>query len=130
MLELHRAERASTLATGLAMLLAEPLADTFTADVVAVPAKGVERWLQQRLSLSLGAAGASDGIAANIDFPSPGRLVDDVRRRHSASGIGYSPDVGRLGSPALRQLPLAHRNPLRGPRSRGVLVVHHLAGHR
>ncbi|MBY6679412.1 exodeoxyribonuclease V subunit gamma [Rhodococcus sp. BP-332] len=78
MLELHRAERASTLATGLATLLAEPLADAFAADVVAVPAKGVERWLRQRLSLSLGAAGVSDGIAANIDFPSPGRLVDDV----------------------------------------------------
>lgn len=87
MLILHRAERSDTLADALGRTLADPLADPFAREVVAVPAKGVERWLTQRLSGALGVtpdathaarAGAADGIAANIEFPSPTRLVDDA----------------------------------------------------
>ncbi len=55
-----------------------------------------------------------------------GGLVHGVRRRHRAPGS----ELRGVGGPAFRQLPLAHRNPLRSPRARGVLVVHHLAGHR
>ncbi|MBY6366453.1 exodeoxyribonuclease V subunit gamma [Rhodococcoides corynebacterioides] len=80
MLEIHRAERADTLADALAQVLRTPLADPFTTEVVAVPAKGVERWLHQRLSgvLGVGSEGSGDGVAAGIEFPSPSRLVDDV----------------------------------------------------
>ena len=39
----------STVVFGLAALLAEPVADPFAQEVVAVPARGVERWLAQRL---------------------------------------------------------------------------------
>ncbi|MBY4130853.1 exodeoxyribonuclease V subunit gamma [Rhodococcus fascians] len=74
MLTLHRAERAGTLADALADVLSVPLDDCFTPEIVSVPAKGVERWLTQRLSSTLGSADR-DGIAANIDFPSPARLV-------------------------------------------------------
>ncbi|OZD02353.1 exodeoxyribonuclease V subunit gamma [Rhodococcus sp. 06-235-1A] len=74
MLTLHRAERAGTLAAALADVLSVPLNDCFAAEIVSVPAKGVERWLTQRLSSTLGGA-EGDGIAANIDFPSPARLV-------------------------------------------------------
>ncbi|WP_405181381.1 exodeoxyribonuclease V subunit gamma [Nocardia sp. NBC_01377] len=77
-LHIHRAERADALADGLAALLATPLADPFAAEVVAVPAKGVERWLTQRLSAVLGVTpggAARDGVAANIAFPSPSTLV-------------------------------------------------------
>ncbi|MEV0248291.1 exodeoxyribonuclease V subunit gamma [Nocardia sp. NPDC050712] len=79
-LHLHRAERADTLADSLAALLAAPLDDPFAAEVVAVPAKGVERWLTQRLSTVLGVArsGSADGIAANIRFPSSAALVTEV----------------------------------------------------
>nr|MDQ2874480.1 exodeoxyribonuclease V subunit gamma [Actinomycetota bacterium] len=77
MLTVHRAERADTLISPLAGLLAIPPADVFSPDVVAVPAHGVERWLTQQLSRSLG-AGSGDGIAANILFPSPAQLVADV----------------------------------------------------
>ncbi|MFD4367389.1 exodeoxyribonuclease V subunit gamma [Rhodococcus sp. NPDC058521] len=77
MLRLHRAERSSTLADALAELLAAPQADPFAGEVVAVPARGVERWLTQRLATVLGAEHA-DGIAANIAFPGPNRLVDDA----------------------------------------------------
>ncbi|GAB2729313.1 exodeoxyribonuclease V subunit gamma [Nocardia thraciensis] len=76
-LHIHRAERADTLAGALATLLSAPLPDPFTGEVVAVPAKGVERWLNQRLSAVLGAT-AGDGVSANIDYPSPSSLVATV----------------------------------------------------
>ena len=47
------------------------------AEVVAVPTRGVERWLTQRLSAVLGASpGRADGVCANVEFPFPGRLVN------------------------------------------------------
>ncbi|WP_330254712.1 exodeoxyribonuclease V subunit gamma [Nocardia sp. NBC_00565] len=84
-LHIHRAERADALADALAALLETPLPDAFAAEVVAVPAKGVERWLTQRLSTVLGVSGHSDGVAANIEFPSPGALVAEVLA--AASGV-------------------------------------------
>ncbi|WP_433205845.1 exodeoxyribonuclease V subunit gamma [Nocardia sp. CA-107356] len=89
-LHIHRAERADTLAESLAGLLAEPLPDALAAEVVAVPAKGVERWLTQRLSTVLGVSGRSDGVAANIEFPSPGALVAQVLA--AASGVAPEAD--------------------------------------
>ena len=75
-LVVHRAERATVLADALADLLATPLPDPFAAELVAVPAKGVERWLAQRLSHRLGTgAGAEDGVCANVRFLSPYRLL-------------------------------------------------------
>ncbi|WP_070379182.1 exodeoxyribonuclease V subunit gamma [Rhodococcus sp. WMMA185] len=89
MLVLHRAESSTTLASELGRVLATPLSDAFAREVVAVPAKGVERWLTQRLSASLGARpDEGDGIAANIDFPSPARLVDEAL----AAATGLSAD--------------------------------------
>ena len=76
MLHVHRSERADRLADGLATALITPLADPFMADVVAVPTRGIERWLAQRLSTRLGVTdGREDGICANVDFPFPGRLI-------------------------------------------------------
>ncbi len=77
MLTLHRAERTDILADALGELLTAPLDDPFARDIVAVPARGIERWLTQRLSTVLGAT-HGDGVAANIDFPSPSRLVAEV----------------------------------------------------
>jgi exodeoxyribonuclease V gamma subunit len=78
-LHLHRAERTDVLADGLAGLLATPLADPFAEEVVVVPAKGVERWLSQRLAHRLGAApGAGDGVCAGVRFTSPRSLVAAV----------------------------------------------------
>ena len=79
MLRVHRSESSTTLVDALAAVLGRPLADPFTAEVVAVPAKGVERWLTQRLAAALGVSGpGADGVAAGIEFPSPTRLVDRV----------------------------------------------------
>lgn len=89
-LHLHRAERADALADGLAGVLGAVPADPFTTEVVAVPAKGVERWLAQRLSGVLGVAGTGDGVAANIAFPAPTALVAEVLA--AASGIAPADD--------------------------------------
>ncbi|HEY7811747.1 MAG TPA: exodeoxyribonuclease V subunit gamma, partial [Nakamurella sp.] len=78
-LYVHRAERADTLAVALGELLVRPPADPFAVDVVAVPTRGVERWLTQRLSHRLGTRdGRSDGICAAVRFPSPAALVAEL----------------------------------------------------
>ncbi|MGM7421288.1 exodeoxyribonuclease V subunit gamma [Cellulosimicrobium sp. CpK407] len=74
---MHRSERAEALVAPLAAVLAEAPEDPFTPDVVAVPTRGVERWLAQRLSHHLG-AGETSGICANVDFRGPRRLVEQV----------------------------------------------------
>mgnify|MGYP000880246903 FL=1 len=75
----HRAVSTSVLADGLAELLSRPLEDPFAQEVVAVPAKGVERWLAQRLSHRLGAgAGRGDGVCAGVRFLNPHSLVSLV----------------------------------------------------
>lgn len=115
-LHLHRAERADALADGLGRLLGDIPADPFVTEVVAVPAKGVERWLAQRLSgvlgvgvgarssladtdggpgsrLSVAGAGrgrVGDGVAANIAFPAPAALVAEVLA--GASGVAPADD--------------------------------------
>ncbi|WP_018330480.1 exodeoxyribonuclease V subunit gamma [Actinomycetospora chiangmaiensis] len=78
-LHVHRAERADTLAEALAAVLAAPPEDPFAPDVVAVPTRGVERWLAQRLSHHLGAAAGDDGVCANVRFPPPRELVRRAR---------------------------------------------------
>ncbi len=56
-------------------MLRKPPADPLAVEVVAVPAKGVERWVTQRLSHVLGARDGEDGVCANVRFPSPAALV-------------------------------------------------------
>ena len=77
MFYIHRAERADGLVSALGAVVRSPLGDPMQAEVVAVPTRGVERWLTQRLSAVLGAsAGRADGVCANVEFPFPGRLVN------------------------------------------------------
>ncbi|HYZ82514.1 MAG TPA: exodeoxyribonuclease V subunit gamma, partial [Solirubrobacteraceae bacterium] len=91
MLHLHRAARADALADALAELLSEPPSDPFAPEVVAVPTRGMERWLTQRMSAVLGARGGrADGICANVAFPTPHRLVTDAVA--TASGIDPAQD--------------------------------------
>ena len=73
-LHLHRAERTDLLADGLGALLADPLPDPFAEELVLVPARGVERWLSQRLSHVLGcAAAAATGCARGWRSAVPAR---------------------------------------------------------
>lgn len=80
-LHLHRAAGTDTLADRLGDLLSVPLDDPFAQEVVVVPAKGVERWLTQRLSHRLGTSAqvggrrAGDGVCAGVRFLNPRSLV-------------------------------------------------------
>ncbi len=73
----HRAPRADLLADALADRLRTPLPDPFATELVIVPAKGVERWLSQRLSHRLG-TDDGDGVCAGVEFRSPRSLVADI----------------------------------------------------
>ena len=85
---LHRATRTDRLADGLAQVLADPLADPFASELVVVPAKGIERWLSQRLSHRLGESalsagngdgpGGGDGVCAGVSFRSPRSLIAEL----------------------------------------------------
>ena len=77
-LRLHRAPRADQLAEALGTLLATPPDDPFAQELVLVPARGVERWLSQRLSHRLGRGDADDGVCAGVAFRSPRTLVAEV----------------------------------------------------
>jgi exodeoxyribonuclease V gamma subunit len=89
MLFVHRSERADGLALALRTLLAEPPDDAFDPEVVAVPTRGMERWLTQQLSTQLGAsAGRGDGVCAGVLFPSPRTLIADA----VATASGIDPD--------------------------------------
>ncbi len=87
----HRATTATPLVAALGGLLAVPPADPFAAEVIAVPTRGVERWLTQRLSNELGTSGGQrhDGILANVRFPSPRAVVDQA----VAAACGLDPDA-------------------------------------
>ncbi len=77
-LHVHRAERTDILADGLGTLLATPPSDPFAQDLVVVPARGVERWLSQRLSHRLGRGECDDGVCAGVVFRSPGSLIAEI----------------------------------------------------
>ena len=82
MFRIHRSERADALVDALVEILAEPLGDPFAAEIVAVPTRGIERWLTHRVATRAGtSAGRADGICANVEFPFPGRLVGDALAR-------------------------------------------------
>src|SRR3978361_2027777 len=74
----HRAERTDLLADGLGAMLCEPLDDPFAMELVLVPARGVERWLSQRLSHVLGGGSGADGVCAGIEFRSPHSLIAEI----------------------------------------------------
>ncbi|MGE3661372.1 MAG: exodeoxyribonuclease V subunit gamma [Pseudonocardia sp.] len=109
----HRGERADALAAALAELLAAPLPDPFAAEVVAVSAPGMERWLAQRLAHRLGTGpSGQDGVCAAVRFPSPAALVGEVVE--AATGVGADTDPWRperLVWPLLTELDAALDEP-------------------
>ncbi len=75
---IHRSDPPDLLVAALCDVIAPPLDDPFTSEVIAVPTRGIDRWLTQRIASTLADRGIGDGIAANIDFPFPHRFVVDV----------------------------------------------------
>lgn len=60
-------------------MIRDPLPDPFEQELVLVPAKGIERWLSQRLSHRLGPEqGREDGVCAGVQFRSPASLMVQV----------------------------------------------------
>ncbi len=96
-LHLHRADRTDLLADGLAQLLADPLPDPFAEELVLVSARGVERWLSQRLSHVLGRG------AGTAPRGTPGRRR--VRRR----GVPASAVADRRADRHRRRRPVVAR---------------------
>ncbi|MBA2770194.1 MAG: exodeoxyribonuclease V subunit gamma [Sporichthyaceae bacterium] len=98
MLIVHRAASGAALAAGLGEVLADPPDDPFASEVIAVPAKGVERWIGQRLSHVLGAT-AGDGVCANVEFPWPSPLLDEALQaaspEHAEAVERWAPDRSR-----------------------------------
>ncbi|OJZ69811.1 exodeoxyribonuclease V subunit gamma [Mycobacterium paraffinicum] len=90
-LHLHRAERTDLLADGLGALLTNPPTDPFTEELVLVPARGVERWLSQRLSHVLGRGRGGDGVCAGVAFRSPASLIAELTG--TADEDPWSPDA-------------------------------------
>src|SRR3954447_7736415 len=91
MLHVHRSDRADGLVAALRELLAAPPDDPFAREVVAVPTRGMERWLTQRMAAVLGASpGRADGVCANVEFPFPRRLT--AAAVAAASGIALEAD--------------------------------------
>ncbi|MDN5796056.1 MAG: exodeoxyribonuclease V subunit gamma [Intrasporangium sp.] len=74
-IQLHRSDRPEALAAEFAELLRTDPADVFTPEVVVVAARGVERWLAQQLSHSLGATLGDDGVCAGLQILAPQSLV-------------------------------------------------------
>ena len=103
MLHVHRSERADALVGPLADLLAEPPEDPFAPDVVAVPTRGVERWLAQRLSHHLGAApGGEDGRVRQRHL----RLARPAGRRGARRDPRPRPRTTTPGGPSSLTWPL------------------------
>ena len=75
---IHVRSHPEELVGELCDMLAHPPDDPFAREVVAVPTRGIERWLTQRIASELGRRRVGDGVCANVEFPSPGRLVRDV----------------------------------------------------
>ena len=88
-----------------------------------VPAKGIERWLSQRLSHRLGPApGREDGVCAGVQFRSPASLVAEVTGTRDDDPVG----ARRAGlaaaardRPARRRGVVPHPEPAPRPRPGG-----------
>lgn len=75
----HRSERTDALLRGLAELLADISGDPFSPEIVAVPTPGIERFITQGLGTILGTSSeGTDGVCANINFPSPAAIATGV----------------------------------------------------
>ena len=90
-LHLHRAERTDLLADELGALLSHALDDPFATELILVPARGVERWLSQRLSHVLGRSAGTDGVCAGVDFRNPHSLIAEITG--TADDDPWSPDA-------------------------------------
>ena len=112
-----RASSVDALAVDLARHLADhPPLEVFRPVDIAVPSRGMERWLAQRLATDLGARDGEAGVCANIRFPFPGSVV----QRALAAVLGEDADRDpwapqRLAWPVLSYLDALPDDEAHGP---------------
>ncbi|WP_369055467.1 exodeoxyribonuclease V subunit gamma [Kineococcus terrestris] len=135
MLHVHRSASADVLVAALADLLRAPGAeqDPFAPEVVAVGARGTERWVAQRLSHHLGVSGGDgaddgvdDGVCAGVAMPDPAQLLDDAL---AAAGPEHAAAVEGWRSSAATWHVLEVLDDLAGPAGadeRFAVLRHHL----
>ena len=75
---IHVGSHPDELVSDLCGMLAAPPADPFAPELVAVPTRGIERWLTQRIASELADRASGEGVCANVEFPSPHQLVREV----------------------------------------------------
>ena len=103
-LHIHRADRSDALVAALAEVLAEPLPDPMAFDVVAVPARGIERWITQQLSHRLGRTDTEAGVCAGVRFPSPAGLIAEIVGGRDGRSLDSRP-AGLAGAERDRRVP-------------------------
>ena len=84
---IHRTDHPDLLVDALCDVITAPLGSPFASEIIAIPTRGIDRWLTQRIASTMAERGIGDGIAANIDFPFPHRFVVDV--------LSQIPETGR-----------------------------------
>ncbi len=77
-LKIHRSDHPDLLVDALCDVIQTPLTDPFAPEIVAIPTRGIDRWLTERIGSTFAGRGVGDGIAANIDFPFPSRVVSGI----------------------------------------------------
>ncbi len=85
-LRIVRSTHVEALLAPLIAQLRHSSADVFTPVRIVVASRGMQRWLTHQIAQGLSDAG--HGIAANIDFPFPGRMIDEVVGACTGSGEG------------------------------------------
>ena len=88
---LHQSNRLEILGAHLLEVIARPPADPLRPECIVVPNQGMAQWLGRRIALAT-------GIAANLDFPLPGRFIWDLLHRLADS----PPEEDLFARPVLR----------------------------
>ena len=76
--QIHRSDSPDLLVDALCDVIEVPLDDPFATEIIAVPTRGIDRWLTERIASTFAERGIGDGVSANIDFPFPYRLSSGI----------------------------------------------------
>jgi len=87
---LHQSNRLELLLQQLCRVLAQPLDDPLEPEIVMVHNQGMAQWIAQQIAFAT-------GIAANLHFPLPARLIWDLFHRLS----GKEPEEDLFARPVL-----------------------------
>ncbi|WP_027359542.1 exodeoxyribonuclease V subunit gamma [Desulforegula conservatrix] len=80
MIRLFLCNKAEVLGDMLASELTKPVSDAFTPEIIAIQARGMERWISMIIA-------SKTGICANIDFSFPKKIINQII--HAQKGLDY-----------------------------------------